>query len=165
MTNFKFKCTIDAGWASLCFSNGEKKEEIFFSHLFDGLDKIMDAVLALNEGRKYVETHLFADTEAFAFGFELENGNLFIRLFNFHEWTENQPLKNIEHRGLLVLETECPLGDFSRQVMKLFQALKQSYGEAGYAEKWGNPFPSEKLEMLKSVILRRRMNFLTMFLL
>ena len=96
MTKFKLHCEIEAGWASLCFSENRHKDVIFFSHFVDGLEKLADATLALNNGKTQVETHLFADAESFVFDFSLENGSVCIRLFNFHEWTENQPLETLK---------------------------------------------------------------------
>ncbi|MFT5916740.1 MAG: hypothetical protein ACI81T_003250 [Bacteroidia bacterium] len=165
MTKFKLHCEIEAGWASLCFSEDRHKDVIFFSHFVDGLEKLADATLALNNGKSKVETHLFADAESFVFDFSLENGSVGIRLFNFHEWTENQPLENIENRGNLLFEGECSLERFTRQIVQLFAGLKRVYGEDGYATKWGNTFPKTQLERLKAILLRRRIGFLAMILL
>jgi len=165
MTCFKLQCEIDAGWASLTFSDGERKDAIFFSQVFDGLEKLIDAALALNEGRTEVETHLFADAESFVFRLEQESGQIVVRLYNFHEWTEEQPLANIKHRGILLFEGECTLKEFTLQIVQLFQQLKRANGAEGYAKKWGHQFPSDKLERLKAIILRRRINFLMLLFL
>ena len=159
MTKFKLHCEIEAGWASLTFTNGDQKDAVFFSQLFDGLNNLLDAVLKLNDGEQSVESHLFADAESFVFEFTQDEGEVLIRLFNFHEWTENQPLELIEHRGINIFEESCTLFRLSTQTARLFTKLRKVYGAEGYAQKWGHEFPSEKLARLQSILQRRRANF------
>lgn len=164
MTQFKLFCEIEAGWASLTLVNGEQKDAIFFSHLFDGLESLLDTVLALNLGTQEADCHLFADAESFGFQFEREGDNLLIKLYNFTGWMDYMPVADIAEKGMLIFETEMPLRAFTQQVISLFQKLEKSHGLSGYANKWGNEFPADKLDQLKSLVNRRRIGFLSLLL-
>lgn len=164
MTRFKLFCEIKEGWASLTFVNNGQKDAIFFSHQFDGLEGLLDTVLALNLGSKDADCHLFADAESFGFQFDREGNQLFVKLFNFHGWMDYMPVADIAHKGFLVFETEIALKSFTEQVIQLFNKLRKNYGTEGYKEVWGNDFPEAKLTQLESLMSRRRMNFFSAFL-
>ena len=165
MTNFKLLCEIEAGWASLTLANGDQKDAIFFSHLFDGLEGLLDTIIDLNLGTQSADCHLFADAESFGFEFKRQGQTLEIKLYNFNGWMDYMAISDIAEKGFLILETDCSLKTFTHQIIGLFQKLLKAYGIEGYERVWGNAFPTEKLAQLKSLATRRRMNFLTMFLL
>lgn len=164
MTRFKLFCEIEAGWASLTFINDQQKDAIFFSHLFDGLEGLLDAVIELNLGATEADCHLFADAESFGFQFDREGNQLLIKLFNFNDWMDYMAVADIAEKGHLILETETSLKSFTEQIIQLFKKLEKTYGKEGYKTVWGNAYPTYKIDQLKSLISRRRMNFLAMLL-
>jgi len=164
MTRFKLFCEINAGWASLTFENGKQKDSIFFSHLFDGLESLLDTVIELNLGAQKADCHLFADAESFGFQFDRKENELIVKLFNFTGWMDYMPVADIAEKGLLIFETEISLKAFTNQVIHLFQKLEKTYGRDGYAEKWGNDFPTDKLAQLTSLISRRRIGLFSLLL-
>ena len=164
MTRVKLLCEIEAGWASLTLMNGKQKDAIFFSHLFDGLEGLLDTVIDLNLGATEADCHLFADAESFGFQFKRNMSELEIKLYNFNGWMNYMSIADIAEKGLLILDTDCSLKRFSNQVIQLFEKLLKTYGLEGYERVWGNAFPSDKLDQLKSLVSRRRMNFITLFL-
>ena len=64
--------------------------------------------------------------------------------------------KRPDQDGTVLLRTRCPLVRLATQVKGQLQQLLNEHGEQAYEQLWGHPFPRDRFERLKELILLQK---------
>jgi hypothetical protein len=141
----RFNCELQShGWARATIGDEHPEVSIAASYLSDALGDFISAVESLF-GTERSECIWEIEPGEFCWKFGREGSRCTVEVLRN---TENAPVFSGED-GLL---------HFSSEVDNAFQKLLDEWGEQGYLEKWGHPFPEKSHAKLARLIDRERKN-------
>jgi hypothetical protein len=144
---------IGAGTARVDIGDSINGVSIFPSYLFDGLERLVIAVLLLNKGLPEAECAIFCESPEIMFSFQQAGEVVAWKVYRFYDWGE-RPLKDMIYKCELIFSTHCKRKQLTNQVVNAFYHLREKYGTEGYRELWQNGFPDRKLAELQELVRR-----------
>lgn len=145
---------IGAGTARVDIEDGINGISIFPTHLFDGLERLLVAVLLLNKGLPEVECAIFCESPEIMFSFQEADEVVAWEVYRFYDWGE-RPLRDIIDKCELIFSTHCKRKQLTNQVINAFYHLREKYGTEGYRDLWQNEFPGRKLAELQELVEKK----------
>jgi hypothetical protein len=143
---------ISSHWAKINFESGQTSVTLMTSYIFDGLANLLIAISLLNKGLKETEATLIDEPNEHIIHFTKpsNNNNLLIRGFTFDHFNSRTLFDRIDHYFQPNFVIETTLKRLTLQIFNLFYQFKELYGLDGYKDRWGQAFPSDKLDDLKN---------------
>jgi hypothetical protein len=154
---YKVRVDIDligSGSARVDIGDSINRISIFPSYIFDGLERLLIAVLLLNKGLQEVECAIFCESPEIMFSFQQAGEGVAWKVYRFYDWGE-RPLKDIVDKCELIFSTHCKRKQLTNQVINAFYHLREKYGTEGYRELWQNEFPGRKLTELQELVKKK----------
>ncbi len=142
----------EGGWAYLTLRDAENEETLRISHIFDGIERLVTAILLLNKGIQTTECTLFSEPGGYYILFERKSPEIVtIKIYETERWTD-MPLKDVIHKSTTLFITACKLKQLNNQFINALHTLLQEYSIEEYKRRWHNEFPTRKYAELQQFV-------------
>lgn len=146
---------IGAGSARIDIGDSLNEASIFPSYIFDGLERLLVAIILLNKGLREVECGIFCESPQAMISFIQSDEVIELKVYEFYDWHE-KPLKDISNKSRLLFTTQCKLKQLTNQVINAYYHLQEQYGKERYRQMWQNEFPERMLTALQALIKKHK---------
>jgi hypothetical protein len=148
---------VGTGWAECRVADVDKSVTVTASYLSDALASLADSVLAMLNGAKEARASFDEEPGEYRWVFnrrgDASDSPISLCILEFQDLWSNKP----DEEGQLIFETLCPITELAAAVVKCLDEVKQTYGEAGYKEKWvEHDFPARTYAQLHAHLKTKR---------
>lgn len=151
--NFAYRLT-GTGWAEARITDEHGAATLMASYVSDALGDLLRAVRAMLSGADAARFSWEEEPGEYRWIFSRVNAQVHLRILFFrHSDNVSHPDEN----GLVVFETDQPLDALATAIADGAQAVRESYGEAGYLNQWAeHPFPVDHLAAIRELLNTQR---------
>ncbi len=147
----RLACTLTGrGWVEASLSDGSHELTLTASYLSDALSDLLWIVISLVEGAQEGTCAWQQEPGEYRWLFSRQEEQIEIRLLWFSETFSQRP----DEEGECHLLLTCSLLKFATKIQRQYKHLLSTWGDAGYRETWGYPFPHIELLKLKHLLAR-----------
>ncbi|WP_433891506.1 hypothetical protein [Streptomyces sp. CA-111067] len=131
------------GWAGCILEDQYAKAELTASYITSAPEELLAAVTRLVTGGTEARVQFEAEPTAYRWIFSREGDDVRIRVLYLRDGRDG------DDRGSVVWSGRAGVHPLARAVIRCFDEVARTYGESGYDETWGRPFPGFELEALR----------------
>lgn len=145
----RFSCTLAGqGWVEVTLSDGINQHMFLASYLSDGIGDLLKVVISLLEGIRQGTCLWEQEPGEYRWLFARQEEQIQIRLLSFSRTFSRQ----FDEEGTCILMFQCSLRKFATKLCKQLEHLLATWGEQGYHNTWGHPFPQEDFQKMKRLL-------------
>ena len=125
---------IGSGWAKLDLCIDQQQIQLFASYLHDSLTDLLQATLALLNGKQEAKAYIIDEPNEYRCCFSTLGQQLTITIWQFDKAWSIQD----DEQGSLLFQAQCRLNTFAGALLATCQKLTQSYSLITYRQLWKN---------------------------
>jgi hypothetical protein len=139
-----------SGWAECSLEIDGVEATVTASYLSDALDELCRAIVSVLAGDPEATASFGEEPGEYRWRFERVGGDrVRVRILEFPELWGQAP----ESAGKVIFDAECRLRTLAGALLSELQRLEQTYGAAGYRERWiEHPFPAQRIVQLSELL-------------
>ena len=144
-------CIEEAGWASVSFSNGNEKVNMYVSYLNDNIGDLLKAINQLIHKSNYQKCNFQDEPGEFRLVLQKDKaGKISITIIEFEE--SSSELSDKE--GRVIFNTSTSLKKFTAQLYMTITDNIQRIGIDGYQKRWNYGFPENEYKNIERYLRR-----------
>lgn len=148
-TILRLSCTlVGQGWVEVTLSDGVNQRRFLASYLSDAIGDLLKVVISLLEGTQQGTCLWELEPGEYRWLFARQEEQIQICLVSFARTFSRQ----VDEEGTCVLTVQCSLLKFATKLCKQLEHFLATWGEKGYHNTWGHPFPQEDFQKMKRLL-------------
>ncbi len=143
-----------AGWSTATVSDGERTLTLKASYLSDALGDLTRVVVALLQGAEQATLTWDEEPEVTEWRFERQDDDVDVRITLFNDWSSYR--RSRAQSGERPFSVRCPLSRLAGEVLDELWRIYETFGVAGYKERWlMHAFPLQEYTQLQGLLRER----------
>jgi len=133
------------GWAVCTVADGQTPVDMTASHITAAPEELLVAVTRLILGETETWVQFEAEPTAFRWRFRRDGNEACVQVLQLPDGRQH------DEAGAEIWSSRQTIDRVARAVVRCFDDVAHRYGESGYLDKWGSPFPRPELDRLRTV--------------
>ncbi|GAB3989784.1 hypothetical protein GCM10029978_115820 [Actinoallomurus acanthiterrae] len=132
------------GWADCIVADDQAEAEATASYITTAPEDLLTAVARLILGEKETRAQFEAEPTTFRWMFHRDRNDVRVQLFELTDGAKRG------RAGTELWSSRQTVDTVARAFIRAFDEVAHKYGETGYHDTWGHPFPRVELEALRA---------------